>query len=92
MGQLATGLKNQRKCKFPSNTNQNPRDHCIAITLRSGREVECSRQEEKGKEVEVETEIEVEKEEPKGVPKRKGISFPDNPPIISPLLSFPQRL
>ena len=92
VGQLATGLKNQRKCKFPSNTKQNPRDHCIAITLRSGREVECSRQEEKGKEVEVETEIEVEKDEPNGVPKPKGISFLDNPPIISPPLPFPQRL
>ena len=60
-----------------------PRDHCKAITLRSGKEVKPFRQkEEKGKEVEVETEIEVEveKEEPKGVPKPKGISFLDTHP------------
>ena len=40
VGQLATELKNQQKGKFPSDTNQNPRDHCKAFTLRSGKEVE----------------------------------------------------
>ena len=53
-------------------------------------EVESSRpKEEKGKEVEEEIEIGVKKEEPKGVPKSKGISFPNNPPIISPPSLFP---
>ena len=61
-------MKNQQKGKFSSDTEQNPRDHCKAITLKSGREVESSRQsEEKGKEVEVKIEIRVEKKEPKGV-------------------------
>ena len=92
MGQLAIELKNQQKGKFPSDTEQNPRDHCKAITLRSGREVESSRQsEEKGKEVEVETKIEVEKDKSKRVQRPKGISFLDNLPIISPPLPFPQR-
>ena len=63
MGQLATKINNQQKRKFPSDTEQNPRYQCKAITLRSGKEVESSRPKEvKGKEVEVE--IEVEKEEP----------------------------
>ena len=63
VGQLATELKNQKKGKCPSDTKQNPRDHCKAITLRSGKEVESSRQKEKkGKEVEVEVEVEIERE------------------------------
>ena len=43
MGKLATELKNQQKGKFPSDIEQNPRDHCKAITLRSGRKVESFR-------------------------------------------------
>ena len=93
VGQLATELKNQQKGKFPSDIEQNPRDHCKAITPRSGKEVESSRQqEEKSKEVEGEIEVEVENEAPKVVHKSKdGISFLDNLPIITPLLPFPQR-
>ena len=94
VGQLATELKNQKKGKCPSDTKQNPRDHCKAITLRSGKEVESSRQEEKnGKEAEVEVEVEVEIEAKKVKPaeasKPRGISFPNNSPIISPPLPFP---
>ena len=63
MGQHATEIKNQQKRKFPSDTEQNPKDQCKAFTLRSRKEVESSKPKEvKGKEVEVE--IEVEKEEP----------------------------
>ena len=42
----------------------------------------------KGKEVEIE--VEVKKEELSVASKPKGISFPDNPPLISPPLPFPQ--
>ena len=105
MGQLANELKNQQKGKFPSDIEQNPRDQCKAITLKSGKKVESSRQrEEKGKEDEVEGDVE-EPEKAKAettrcskiplhcskAPKPRGISFPNNPPIISPLLPFPQR-
>ena len=41
LGQLANELKNKKKKgKFPNDTEQNLRDHCKAITLRSGKEVE----------------------------------------------------
>ena len=43
LGQLVNELKNQQKGKFPSDKEQNPRGHCKAITLRSGKEVESSR-------------------------------------------------
>ena len=46
VGQLANELKNQQNGKIHSDTEQNPRDHCKAITLRSGKEVESSRQRE----------------------------------------------
>ena len=107
MGQLANKLKNQQKGNFPSDTEQNPRDHCKAITLRSGKEVESSRKKkEKRKEVETEIEVEIEPKRPVDAvptrcseipvrcsegPKSRGISFPKNPPIISPPLLFPQR-
>ena len=76
---------------FPSDIEQNPRDHCKAITLRSRKEVESSRQQEKkSKEVKGEIEVEVEKKALKVVQKSKdGISFLDNPPIITPPLPFP---
>ena len=92
VGQLATKLKNQQKGKFPNDIEQNPIDHCKAITLRSGKEVESSRQEEKnGKEAEVEVEVEIEakKAKPAEASKPRGISFPNNSPIISPPLPFP---
>ena len=93
VGQLAIELKNQQKGMFPSDIEQNPRDHCKAITLRSRKEVESSRQQEKkSKEVKGEIEVEVEKKALKVVQKSKdGISFLDNPPIISPPQPFPQR-
>ena len=94
VGQLANKLKNQQKGKFPSNIEQNPRDHCKAITIKSRKEVVSSGQKEKkGKEVDVEVEVEQKAEEvkPAETSKPRGISFPDNPLIISPPLPFPQR-
>ena len=105
--QLANELKNQQKGKFSSDIVQNPRDHCKAITLRSGKEVESSRQREQRREKEkTEKEVETEQDRPaevvptpcskistrcREVPKSRGISFSDNPPIISPPLPYPQR-
>ena len=63
VGQLANEMKNQSKRKFPSDMEQNPRDQCKAIILRSGKEVDLSKPKEvKNKEVEVEVEVEVEEE------------------------------
>ena len=100
LGQLASELKNQQKGKFSSDTEQNPRDHCKAITLRSGKEVESSRQKEERKEEEkAEKRVENELDRPAEVvptrcsdgPKSGGISFLDNPSIIFRPLPYPQQ-
>ena len=46
IGQLALTIQNQSKDSFPSDTRKNPRD-CMAVALRSGRELEERREEEK---------------------------------------------
>ena len=105
MGQLASELKNQQKGKFPSDTEQNPRDHCKAITLRNGKEVESSRQKEERKEEEksgkgLENEqnrtTETAPTRCNEIPihcnkssKSRGILFLNNPSIITPPLLFP---
>ena len=48
VGQLALTLQNQNKNAFPSDTQKNPKD-CMAVQLRSGREMSNSRVEEKEK-------------------------------------------
>ena len=106
VSQLANELENQQKGKFSSDIEKNPRDHYKAITLRSGKEVESSRQrEEKRKEDEVKREFEIKPEKAEAetthcseiplccseAPQSRGISFQDNPSIISPSLPFPHR-
>ena len=49
--QLALTMHNQSKDSFPSDTRKNPRD-CMALTLRSGRELEERRNEKKDTEEE----------------------------------------
>ena len=44
--QLALTMQNQSKDSFPSDTRKNLRD-CMAVTLRSGRELEERRNEKK---------------------------------------------
>ena len=39
IGQLALSMQNQSRDSFPSDTKKNPKD-CMAITLRSGRELQ----------------------------------------------------
>ena len=46
VGQLALTMQNQSKDSFPSDTRKDPRD-CMAVTLRSGRELEERRVEKK---------------------------------------------
>ena len=48
VGQLALTLQNQNKNAFPSDTQKNPKD-CMAVQLRSGREMSSRRVEEKEK-------------------------------------------
>ena len=51
VGQLALTMQNQSKESFPSDTRKNPKD-CMAVTLRSGRELEEKRVEKKDTEEE----------------------------------------
>ncbi|XP_022860306.1 uncharacterized protein LOC111380876 [Olea europaea var. sylvestris] len=98
IGQLATSMKSQQKGKFPIDTEVNPREHCNAIILRSGKMVE----ESKPKKIVVPTsdvivteerQSERQKTEAEGtkIYKPYSLSFPDNPPILKPPLPFPQR-
>ena len=48
VGQLALTLQNQTKDAFPSDTKKNPRD-CMAVQLRSGKELSSSRTKKKEK-------------------------------------------
>ena len=93
--QLALNMPNQSKGTFPSDTQKNPKD-CMAIHLRSGKDLSSNkrteRKEETGAEKE-ETKNEGEKsthiEQPKGsndLKKKEGV------PAYTPLVPFPQRL
>ena len=48
VGQLALAMQNQSKDAFPSDTKKNPKD-CMVVTLRSGRELESRKEDEKKK-------------------------------------------
>ena len=56
VGHLALAIQNQLKDSFPSDTRKNPKD-CMAITLRSGRELEERRVEKKDTEKKKHAEI-----------------------------------
>ena len=53
IGQLALAMQNQSKDAFLSDTKKNPRD-CMVVTLRSGKEIESRKEEEKKKTEKVE--------------------------------------
>ena len=88
-------MPNQIKGTFPSDTQKNPKD-CMAIQLRSGKDLSSNKRTKRKKETEAkkeETEKEEEKstqiEQPKGSndkKKKEGV------PAYAPLVPFPQRL
>ena len=88
-------MPNQSNGTFPSDTQKNPKD-CMAIQLRSGKDLSSNKRTERKEETEVEkeeTEKEGEKnnqiEHPEGSndqKKKEGV------PAYTPLVSFPQRL
>ena len=53
VGQLALSMPNQRKGTFPSDTQKNPKD-CMAVQLRSGKEVGNNNKKERKEETDVE--------------------------------------
>ena len=95
VGQLAMNMPNQSKGTFPSETQKNPKD-CMAIQLRSGKDLSSNKRTKRKEETEAkkeETEKEGEKntqiEKPKGSnyqKKKKGV------PAYTPSVPFPQRL
>ena len=48
VGQLALPMQNKSKDTFPSDTKKNPKD-CMVVNLRSGRELENRKEDEKRK-------------------------------------------
>ena len=63
VGQLALHMPNQSKGTFPSDTKKNPKD-CMAIQLRSGKDLSSNKKIERKEEIEAEKE-ETENEEEK---------------------------
>ncbi|XP_022883717.1 uncharacterized protein LOC111400543 [Olea europaea var. sylvestris] len=97
IGQLATSMKSQQKGKFPSDTEVNPKEHCKAVVLRSGKQVGESEPTEDSNptpDKEKEQVVEEQEKQAKGTNKAHGtysISFPDNPPILTLPLPFSQH-
>ena len=55
VGQLALNMPNQSKGTFPSDTQKNPKD-CMAIQLRSGKDLSSNKRTERKEETEAEKE------------------------------------
>ena len=55
VGKLALNMSNQSKGTFPSDTQKNPKD-CMAIQLRSGKDLSNNRRKERKEETEAEQE------------------------------------
>ena len=68
VGQLALNMKTQNKDAFPSDTQKNPKD-CMAVQLRSGKEVGKNNRKERKEETKEEQE-ETRKEEKKNMAKK----------------------
>ncbi|XP_057810441.1 uncharacterized protein LOC131024906 [Salvia miltiorrhiza] len=87
VGQIAESLSNQhQKGQFPSNTVVNPKEHCKAITIRSGKILEESKipPEVKNNDENISSKMQGDKENEKDVYKA--------PPPYCPPIPFPQRL
>ena len=88
-------MPNQSKGTFPSDTQKNPKD-CMAIQLRSGKDVSNNRRKERKEETEAKQE-EIEKEGEKSTqieqPKESNEhKQKEGVPAYTPAVPFPQRL
>ena len=95
VGQLALNMPNQNKGTFPSDTQKNPKD-CMAIQLRSGKDLSSNRKTERKEETEAEKE-ETEKKEEKNnqIEQMKGSSDQkkkEGVPAYAHAVPFPRRL
>ena len=85
VGQLALTLQSQRKDAFPSDTKKNPKD-CMAVQLRSGKELEKMKEKNDSNKEEGSPEKEEALEK-----KKEGADMKDVKGS-RPAVSFPQRL
>ena len=95
VGQLALNMPNQRKGTFPSDTQKNPKD-CMAIQLRSGKDLSSNKKTEGKEETEAEKE-ETEKIEEKNsqleqLKRSNDQKKKEGVPAYTPVVPFPQRL
>ena len=95
VGQLALNMPNQNKGTFPSDTQKNPKD-CMAIQLRSGKDLRSNRKTERKEETEAEKE-ETEKKEEKNnqieqMKRSNDQKKKEGVPAYAPAMPFPQRL
>ena len=99
IGQLATSVNSQQMRQFPSDTEFNPREQCNAVILKSKKEIEepklqaskLSSQHQFQEKEALKEKKEIEFDSLKEATKPNSISFPDNPLILTPPLSHPQR-
>ena len=109
MEQLAQSLRENMPKSFSSDIEKKNPKQCMAVALRSGKELDEPKKNEKTekqvehKNLEVEEKIEAKKNKvvielnnkgkeqksDKVIPKR--MTFPNNPPLYTPPLPFPQR-
>ena len=95
VGQLALSMPNQSKAMFPSDTQKNPKD-CMAVQLRSGKEVANNNKKEKKEDTDAEQE-ETGKEGEKSIQTEQPEGSSDEKqneriPAYTPTVSLPQRL
>ena len=95
VGQLALNMPNQNKGTFPSDTRKNPKD-CMAIQLRSGKDLSSNKKTEGEEETEAEKGKTEEKEERNSqLDQLKGSNDQkkkEGVPAYAPAVPFPQRL
>ena len=95
VGQLALNMPNQSKGTFPSDTKKNPKD-CMAIQLRSGKDLSSNKKTERKEETEAEKEgTENEEEKNSQIEQLKRINDQkkkEGVPVYTPAVPFPQRL
>ena len=95
VGQLALNMPNQNKGTFPSDTQKNPKD-CMAIQLRSGKDLSSNKNTAGKEETEAEKEKTEEKEEKNSqLEQLKGSNDQkkkEGVPAYTPAVPFPQRL
>ena len=95
VGQLALSMPNQSKGTFPSDTQKNPKD-CMAVQLRSGKEVSNNSKKERKEETDAEQEEtrkegeeSIQTEQPEGSSEQKQ---KERVPAYTHTVPFPQRL